>query len=264
VRTKMLCLGVVLVAAAIGVHAEEWTKTYPVSGKPDVRVDTGDGSIHVSSGNEGGVKATVSTCGWKIGRDDVRVEEHQSGNRIEIVVKIPPGPHFVVGCKSVSVELAVPKEVDLELHTKDGSIVAEGTKGTARLSSGDGRIDVRDVEGTINADTQDGNINVDGRFEVLNVRTGDGRIDAAARPGSRMTAGWSIRTRDGNISVRLPGDIAAELDARTSDGKINCEFSGPVTSGTEEDARSVRGKLNGGGPLLEIRTQDGRVDVLKE
>src|SRR5579862_7863583 len=90
-RSKILYAWLILMGTAVGVQAEEWTKTYPVTGKPEVRVTLDDGPIHVSTSNEGGVKATVSTCGYRIGPHDVRVEENQSGNRIEIAVKVPPG-----------------------------------------------------------------------------------------------------------------------------------------------------------------------------
>ncbi|HZU41056.1 MAG TPA: DUF4097 family beta strand repeat-containing protein [Terriglobales bacterium] len=263
-RSKILCAWLIVIGTAVGVQAEEWTKTYSVTGKPEVRVTLDDGAIHVSTSNEGGVKATVSTCGWRIGPHDVRVEENQSGNRIEIAVKVPPGPHIVMGCKNVKVELTVPSQSDVDLHSKDGSIVADGLKGTERLSTGDGRIDARAMDGVLNADTRDGNVNVDGRFDILTVHTGDGRIDAITRPGSRLNGAWSLMTRDGSVHVRLPADIAAELDARTGDGSINCEFPLGVSSSGDEDSHAVRGKLNGGGPMLEIRTLDGRIDVLKE
>lgn len=262
-RANVLCVGLIVVGSVVGLQAEEWTKTYPVPGKPEVRVNLDDGNIRVSTSNEGGVKATVSTCGWKIGPHEVRVEENQSGNRIDIAVKVPRGMHVVVGCKSVDVTLVVPSQSDLDLHSKDGSIVAEGVKGTERLSTGDGHIDARAIDGVLNADTQDGNVNVDGRFDTLTVHTGDGRIDALARGGSKLSTAWSLMTRDGNVSVRLPSDITAELDARTADGSINCEFPLAVSSSGDEDARAVRGRLNGGGPMLEVRTQDGRIDVLK-
>jgi DUF4097 and DUF4098 domain-containing protein YvlB len=264
VRINVLWVGLILIGAAAGVQAEEWTKTYSVAGRPEVRVNVDDGKIRVATSNEGGVKATVSTCGWKIGPHEVRVEENQNGNRIDIAVKVPPGPHVMIGCKSVEVELVVPAVSDLDLHSKDGSIVADGVKGTERLSTGDGRIEARSIDGALDADTQDGSVNVDGRFDRLTVHTGDGRIDAVARRGSRLNGPWSLITRDGNVNVRLPQDVAAELDARTADGSVNCEFPLAVSSSGDEDAHSVRGNLNGGGPRLEIRTQDGRIDVVKE
>ena len=263
-RTNVLCVGLIVLGSAVGLRAEEWTKTYAVTDKPKVRVSLDDGSIRVSTSNETGVKATVSTCGWRIGQNEVRIEENQRGNRIDIDVKVPRGRHVVVGCKSVTVELVVPSKSDLDLHSKDGSIQAEGVKGTERLSTDDGRIVARGMDGALSADTQDGNVSVDGRFDVLTLHTGDGRIDAMARRGSKVSSAWSLITRDGNVNLRLPSDVAAQLDARTADGSINCEFPLAVSSSGGEDAHAVRGNLNGGGPTLELRTQDGRIDVLKD
>lgn len=261
-HVRILCLALLLVGLAAAVQAEEWTKTYPVSGKPEVHVDIDDGPIRVSTSNEGGVRASVSTCGWKISSDGVRVEEHQSGNRIEIAVKVPRGPHFVIGCKTVSLELAVPNAADLDLHSGDGSISVDGVKGTAQLSTGDGRIEASKLDGNLKAHTGDGNIDVDGRFDSLTLHASDGRIEAAARPGSRLVSAWSLETSDGNVKLRLPRDIAADIDAHTADGRIDSDFEGLTQSGTE-DAHSLRGKLNGGGAYLQIRTADGGIGLLR-
>ena len=49
-RTNVLCAGPILVGSAVGLRAEEWTKTYPVTGKPEVRVRCDNGGIRVSMG----------------------------------------------------------------------------------------------------------------------------------------------------------------------------------------------------------------------
>lgn len=263
-RTRTCCALVLLIAGAVAVQAEEWNKSYKVSGKPEVRVQSDDGSIRVVAGSAGEVRATVSTCGWKISPDEVKIEEQQKENRIEITVRVPSGPHILVfGCRSVRVELTVPTQADLDLHSKDGRISVDGVKGNENLSSGDGRIEALGMDGALRADTGDGRVTVDGRFDVLNLHTGDGHIDAAARPGSKMAGSWSLRTSDGSVSLRLPEDIAADLDAHTGDGRITSDFPVTVSGSSATDSHSVRGHLNGGGPVLEIRTGDGGIRVTR-
>jgi hypothetical protein len=70
-----------------------------------------------------------------------------------------------------------------------------------------------------------------------------------------------LRTRDGSVSLRLPQDIAADLDAHTGDGRIDSDFPVTVSGSSLTDSKSVRGRLNGGGPLLEIRTGDGSIHI---
>jgi hypothetical protein len=47
VRLKALAFGVVLLAVA--AHADEWKKDYSVTGAPEVKVDSNDGNIEVTS-----------------------------------------------------------------------------------------------------------------------------------------------------------------------------------------------------------------------
>ena len=35
-----------LIAIAFPAHAEQWSKTYNISGRPDLRVETSDANIH--------------------------------------------------------------------------------------------------------------------------------------------------------------------------------------------------------------------------
>jgi len=240
--------------------ADEWRKTFALTGKSDIQVDTNDADIRVNSADRKDIEALVITVGYKIGPNDVRVSERQSGNHLELNVHIPSG-HFGFGfhSRSVRVELAVPRESDLNLHSGDGNIRVSGVKGSLRLDSGDGELEVREGEGPLNANTRDGNIRVHGVFSALDVHTGDGNIDADAETGSKMSSGWVLRTGDGNVVMRLPDNFAAELDAHTGDGRVDVDF--PLTINGSMPESTIRGKINGGGPLLEIRSGDGNISL---
>lgn len=94
---------------------------------------------------------------------------------------------------------------------------------------------------------------------MLNLRTGDGSIDAEGRPGSKMAAGWRIHASDGSVKLRLPADFAADLDVHTGGGRIASDF--PVTVLGSQSESTLRGKLNGGGQMLTIRTSDGSIHL---
>jgi DUF4097 and DUF4098 domain-containing protein YvlB len=159
----------------------------------------------------------------------------------------------------VVVELQVPQNTALDLHSGDGHIGVDGISAFAKLDTGDGSIQVRNFNGAIRAHTGDGSMTIDGVLTDVDARSGDGHVDLTARPGSKMANGWLTHTSDGHIEVRLPQDFAAELYAHTGDGHIQLDF--PITvSGSMERSR-IRGKLNGGGPLLEITTGDGSIRI---
>jgi hypothetical protein len=74
-----------------------------------------------------------------------------------------------------------------------------------------------------------------------------------------MSSSWSARSGDGSITVALPEGFSADLDAHTGDGHISVDL--PVTVQGSVRENEIRGKLNGGGQNLEIRSGDGNISL---
>ncbi len=259
-RLFLLLLSVIAIVS-LSAQAEEWRKTFSVSGTPDVSVDTNDAEIRVYASERKDVEATVFTQGYKIGPSDVSINDRQTGDRLDLKVHIPHQYGISLGWhnRSVKIELNVPRQSDLNLHTGDGNIRLQGVKGNLRLDSGDGEIEALDSAGPLKANTSDGNIRVDGVFSALDVHTGDGNILVTAGAGSKMDSGWLLRTGDGNVELRLPDGFAANLDAHTGDGHVRVDFPVTIEGGVQES--TIRGKMNGGGQSLELRSGDGNITV---
>ena len=246
--------------AAVPVLADQWNKAFNVGAAPELRIETSDANVILHAANVKTIEAHVYTSGWRIGPGDVHVMDHQSGDRVEIEVKIPP-LHFSFGNRSVKIELQIPYSTRVEVHTGDGNVRADGLRGPAKLVTHDGNIDGEGLDSPLDASSGDGNIRVRGKFSALNLRSGDGNIDAEVAPGSHMTAPWTVNSGDGRVTLRLPDGFAANLDAHTGDGRITVDLPVAAEGGIHED--SVRGKLNGGGQPLTIRTGDGSVHLAR-
>ena len=248
-------------AISANALADDWSKRFPVSGKPDLRVDVNDGSITVHAWDRKEIEARVTTVRWKI-PSDVQVIDRQSGDRVEVEVRMPHRAFSLnFGERSVRVELSVPRDLKSDIRTGDGSIVVEDLRGETHLSTGDGRIEATSLDGALEAQTGDGRLRVTGRFDVLNLRTGDGSIEADLNNGSRMSAEWSVRTGDGHVTLRLPADLSANLEVHTGDGRIQSDL--PVTVSGYQSEHELRGKLNAGGPPFIVRTNDGSIRIEK-
>jgi DUF4097 and DUF4098 domain-containing protein YvlB len=269
-----------VLATTKAVQAEEVTKTFPISGRAKVKVQTDDGAVRVSTGDIKQVEVRVTYEGYKLDRD-LRVSTTQNGDSIDISAKTIGswGVHFGVHHTNLRVEVHMPKDADLEVtsgdggvdvdsikgslnvHTGDGHINVQGARGDMHLRAGDGHVEGRDLDGTLEVTTGDGHINVAGRFDSLNLRAGDGSVTAKAATGSKVVSSWTIHTGDGSVDLEIPGELKANLEASTNDGHISLGI--PVTvEGTFSSSR-VQGKMNGGGGQVSIRTGDGSIHLSK-
>jgi DUF4097 and DUF4098 domain-containing protein YvlB len=249
-------------AAALPARGDEWSKTFNLAGKPDLRVETSDANIHVSTWDQNTIEAKVTTVHYKIGEGGIRVEDHQNGDSVELNVRFPHVSfHLGYNESRVDIEIRMPREGRVNLHTGDGKIALGNFKGEMDLRSGDGSQQIDGVDGKLHAMTGDGPIRANGRFDELDLKTGDGSVSARAAAGSSLGTGWRLETGDGSVTLEIPPDLSANVDLHTGDGHIDLEM--PVTTEGKIRENEIHGKLNGGGSLLTIHTGDGSIRLRK-
>lgn len=255
-------LGVILATAGM-LHADEWSKTYSIAGKPDLRVESSDANIHVDTWDQNTIEARVTSNRYKLGEKGLQVIEHQSGDIVELQLRYPHHNFLPlqIGNYRVEINIHMPRQGRVTLHTGDGNIDLSHFKGEMDLETGDGHQDVTGVDGSLHTHSGDGHIRADGRFDVLQVSTGDGRIEAQAQAGSAMTSNWELHTGDGSITLRLPESFAADVDLHTSDGHVTVDL--PVAVEGRLGEKNIHGKINGGGNLLTVHTGDGSILIEK-
>ena len=250
-----------MLAIAPSARADEWSKTFTLTGKPELRVETSDANIHVETWDQNTIEARVTTTHWKIGDKGITILDRQSGDSVELQVRFPHRNFvFDVGQRRVEIEIHMPREGKLDLHTGDGNIRLSRFKGPMDLETSDGSQEINEVDGSLRARSGDGNLRVGGRFDLLEL-TGDGRIEARALAGSTLTSGWDLHTGDGSVTLQIPESLSADVDLHTGDGHITLDL--PVTVQGQLGEKTIRGKLNGGGNSLRVHTGDGSIRLEK-
>ncbi|HLK62720.1 MAG TPA: DUF4097 family beta strand repeat-containing protein [Bryobacteraceae bacterium] len=251
----------VAVLAAGAATADDWSKTYSVAGRPDLRVETDDGSVTIRPGDGRRIEAHVTTTVWKIAPGEVEIHESQSGDRVELTVKIPHRPFTFSGRgRSIHVDLRVPRQIHTDIRTGDGNIDMDGISGETRLRTGDGHIEALQLEGSVNAESGDGHVRVQGRLEGLTLHTGDGSVEAEVLPGSRMSSGWRVETGDGSVTLKLPDSFGADLELHTGDGSIALDMPALRSTGGKHE-KDMHARLGSGGAVFSVRTGDGSIHV---
>ena len=275
---RPVIIGMALLAAglfAATVHADDYTKTYTVSNRANVHVDTDDGSVTVITGDTKEVEFRVEYQGYVLEKS-LHIDSSQHGDEVELTARIPHGFHISLGMmRRLHVEVRMPRDADLQVRTGDGSIKVNNVTGTVDLHSGDGAISVSSLKGSIrihtgdgsieasemdgkcDASSGDGRIRLSGRFDVLSAKSGDGSLGIEAQRGSKLDSSWSIVSGDGSIDVALPPDLPANIEASSGDGHISTDI--PITMEGVISKSRVHGKMNGGGSTLTIHTGDGSI-----
>ncbi len=266
---KLRFLSLVVLALAATTFADDWAKQYAVGSGAQLQVIADDAHLRVVASDKNEIAVRVTTEGYRIvpptgamagsaASGELRIGEQQTGDRVELQFRTPRnnwGWHG--GRRVINVEISVPRKTALDLRTGDGHIDVRDVSGDLKLVSGDGHITGEGLDGTLRVTTGDGHINVRGRFDLMELGTGDGRVEADAKAGSKIGAGWRVHTGDGSVTLRLPSDFSADLDAHTGDGHITLDL--PVTVAGRITTNGVRGRLGNGGGQLYIRTGDGSI-----
>ncbi len=170
-------------------------------------------------------------------------------------------------------------EIDgpVALNTSGGSITAEQIGGQARLNTSGGSITAREVKGAVDANTSGGSITVERAGGDVEAHTSGGGIrladvygtaDASTSGGSieadlavQPDAPMKLETSGGSITLRLDPGTRADLDAKASGGSVKTDL--PVTVEGEVERSRLRGAINGGGPLLTLRSSGGGIRIYK-
>ena len=278
-RATLRAVMPLLIAAALAspAAAETWEQSFAVSGEPALALRTSDGNVEVATWSKKTIGIRVVSTGWHLGSQRVRVDARQTGDRVDVEVRLPSWGISINFSHALRIEVMMPARATLDVHTGDGAVTVQPLAGTIRIHTGDGSIAVSGLKGEISLETSDGHISatgldgrvrvhsgdgrlqVSGRFDGLELTSGDGSIEARAEPGSKLTAEWLVRTGDGRIHLDVPRDLKADLDAHTGDGGITLDLPVQITGRVTHS--TVVGSMNGGGPPITIRSGDGSITI---
>jgi DUF4097 and DUF4098 domain-containing protein YvlB len=130
---------------------------------------------------------------------------------------------------------------EVQVHTSGGDIVLEQAAGSAKLHTSGGDIKVGSVLNTLDASTSGG--------------------DVSARLSGGLKGDCSLSTSGGDIRAVVDDNAAFQLDASTSGGDVEAYHLTLTIERGGHGKSKLAGKINGGGPLLKLRTSGGDIDI---
>jgi hypothetical protein len=206
--------------------------TIPVSGRPTIVIDRNAGAVKIQ-GVDGSKQVIAKTVESNSPLADGQILFTKSSKGDVITFDLS-------NVETVTVQVTVPSESDLNINTNGDDITVTGVSGTQNVSSNGGSLHLSEATliGTSTIETNGGNITFDGSLT----------------PESTDT----FSTNPGSITIVLPANAAFQADITNNGGIIQSDFPGVVVSDDEAQGTvgqapfaTLKADSNGGTILLK-------------
>jgi hypothetical protein len=213
-----------------------------------------NGAIHAAptSGNE--VVVTAVKSGRRSDPSEVRIEVVPHDGGVTICAVYPSKDDRPNECKpgggrnntsnndvDVAFTVQVPARVDFVAATVNGDVQIRDLSGDVQANTVNGDVDVT-AAGLVEAETVNGSVHAT-----------MGRAD--------WTGAMQFKTVNGSITVQIPANLSAVLDASTVNGDIESDF--PITVQGRFGPRHLHGTIGDGGRQLRLETVNGGIEIRK-
>ncbi len=227
----------------------EWRKTYQLQpgGRLEISNINGRITVEPSTGNDVEIvaqksarAASVEAAREALGRIEIQETASPTHVRVETKVQRNGGGLFARASHEVQYTVKVPAAMAVRFATVNGGIELSGLTGRINAETTNGGIKARDVSGSIDASTTNGGIEVE--------------LSQVAESGVKLGC------TNGGIELTLPREARATFSARVTNGGINTDGVQIETTG-ESTRRRLDGRMNGGGPRIDIEGTNGGIRI---
>ncbi len=260
-RTTVFILPVLIVASAAATGCDiamadfkqketaEWRKTYELQPGGRLEISNVNGKIDVEPAAGSSVEvvaeksaraASAEAAKEALGR--IEIQESASPTNVRIATKLQRGGGglFNGSNQQVHYVVKVPAALEVRFSTVNGGIELTGLKGRITAEATNGGVKAHDVSGAIDATTTNGGVEVE--------------LSQVAEPGVKLGC------TNGGIELKLPSDAKATISARITNGGINTNGINIETVG-EASRRRLEGRMNGGGPRIDLEGTNGGIRI---
>ena len=142
---------------------------------------------------------------------------------------------------SVSYEVFVPQNIDLDLKAHNGGINISDVRGQIHFEGHNGGVHLKRVAGDVSGTTVNGGIQVE--------------LTGPMWEGRQL----EVSTHNGGVTVAMPSSYSAHIQAETGSGGISSDF--PTMQDGNVRPRRLDFNVGSGGPLMHISTVNGGVRI---
>jgi DUF4097 and DUF4098 domain-containing protein YvlB len=213
----------------------------PLSPGSKLYVETSSGSITITGGDVTECSVIAEICGRAPTEEEaqllveqVKIELETLGNTLTVKAEKPPRKNK--RSVSISYDITIPKQTDIECSSSYGSIELANIHGETNGKTSSGTIEAKNIEGPANLITSYGSVNCRNiTGDNISVKSGSGSITAEIIKGSaQLTTSYGsincmdfsdgdIKLKTSSGKIRISNAAFGDCDAHTSYGSIVSE-----------------------------------------
>lgn len=256
-----------------------------------VRLETAGGDIELRDGRKG--PFTLKTAGGDITLRSIdgNVKAGTSGGDVEareiegdldlstsggdITMQNVKGASHSASTYGGDIE-ARDVEGHVELKTAGGDVSAIRIQGDVYGRTSGGDVEVSEITGDVDVSTAGGSLDLSDVTGKLVGKTSGGDVRARVNKDTGLKKAMKLSSSGGDIVLQLPSDVKASVTAEIrlqdpfEDYTVHSDFKLKIEEDEEKGKRSrwyrtvsATGDINGGGPLIELKTVEGDITIEK-
>jgi len=225
-----------------------------------VTISTGGGNVE---GGNLGADFTLSSGGGDVHINNIGGQARVTLGGGKVYIGTAKGSTIQTGGGGIEVRKC---DGDLRASTDGGNLFFGDVSGAVRADTGGGSVRLASANGRVQVSTGGGSVELYNLGQGAQVETGAGPITVEFVSNHGAFTDSSLHTAAGDVSVCMPGSLPVTVHASSdmTNGKgILSEFPGLriTTSGGAYGPKAMfaEGALNGGGPMLRVRTSMGQI-----
>ena len=252
ITRRSFCTALGLSLLSTNVLAEHISKTFDTRPNGTLTLRTEAGSVEVTTHAENTINIEIDihntdnefSVSFENNDDGLSIEGERDGN-------------WHSSSLDVQYQITLPSQYNVDLDTAGGDIQIANLNGRVEARTSGGKISTKDITGNINIKTSGGSlelVNVQGRIDG---HTSGGNIDLLLH--SQPDQAIRLHTSGGSIMAKFAENSRIDLKANTSGGRVSSQWQ---VDGSQSE-QQIAGKINDGGPEVDLNTSGGSIYVEK-
>lgn len=248
----MLVIATMAFSATAELHEE-----YRISPDTELEVSNINGDITITS-----------IDGNKIIIDIVKKTKKDQTELDKVTIDITSAETFVVKTRylednanvSVDITLQVPDHIkEAFIENVNGTIDIDGITAELDIENANGDITIVEVTGTVDIQLANGDVRVEGDVIIEDIDLANGSINVEIRDIS--DDGTQLELANGTIKAYILESLHLDIEASIVMGDLKVHDL--EIDYSEQKANSIEGRLNDGGPLIEMAVATGNIFIYR-